>query len=234
MSTAFRTSLIAVLALVPALALAAPKKAHKTVTTTTTTTETPAPAAAQGTLLGNTNGNIMSALKGLSVYAAYDFADTAESSNSQAGKTDTERAFDIGMVYEVNQFASGIAAQAGIEYDFQRATKNPAQGQSAIKFSQILPYAELTAHLTPMFKLMGGLNYNFPSFDGYPSGVTMKGAIGFQVGGSVAFNEHLAIDARYRSVQFDRSIDAAASATGANYSDTVKENGFVMGGRYMF
>jgi opacity protein-like surface antigen len=242
MLKAFRTSLLVIFALTPAIAIAAPvKKAHKTVTTTTVTTVDAAPVAAapaaapakkadeQATLFGagvNSNANMMSSLKGLSVFAAYDFADTLETSNG--GKNDTERAFDIGATYETAQITTGIAVQGSLEYDFSRAFKNV---QNPSKFSQILPSAELTAHLTPAFKVMGGLNYSFPSVDNAP-GVTLKGNVGYQFGASFAFTPHLALDARYRSVQYDWSTAVAAGQ--ASQSISVKENGFLMGGRFMF
>jgi hypothetical protein len=214
MPQAFLTSLLALFVLTPAIALAAPAKKAA-----------PAPATrqadGQATLFGNANGPSMASLKGLSVFAAYDFADQLESSN---GKTDTERAFDIGAMYEFSQFSPGLGAQLGAEYDFSRATK-PPQGAQAVKYSQFAPFAEVVGHLTPRLKVTGGLNYNFPSADNL-NGATLKGNVGYQFGASFALNQHIAFDARYRSMQYDVS--------GNGQSTSLKQNGFQMAGRFMF
>ncbi len=241
MPQAFRTYLVAIVALIPAVAFAAPvKKAHKTTTTTTVTTSDETPAAAtrkpaatadgQSTLLGGMGkgSTISQTLHGLSLFAMYDFSDTLENTNGR--KYDTERAFDLGASYETAQFAPGIAAQLGAQYDFGRSLKVQGPGVGE-KISQFVPFAELTAHLTPAVKLMGGLNYNFPSVDNSP-GATWKGNVGYQLGGSFEFTRNIALDARYRSVQYDYTPAGQGQVQGQSVS--LKENGFTMGGRFMF
>lgn len=226
----FRSILIGALALTSTVAFAASAPAKKkTVTTTTTsadgtvtkktvTSDDAATATPSNTLMGS--GSVAPSLHGLSLFAAYDFAD--ELDNTSGGHADTDRAFDIGASYEFSQFSPGISAQIGGQYDFSRSIKN---ADPSVSFSEILPFAELTAHLTPMFKLMGGINYNFPSASNL-NGATIKGNVGYQFGGSFEFNPHVAIDARYRSVQYSLSAN--------NQSVDLKENGFVAGARYMF
>lgn len=218
-------SLIPLAILTPALAVAAPKKAVKS---------QPAPAPVQReeepTLLGggSSKGSLglnTEALKGLSVFGAYDFADSV--SPSGGSNLDMDRAMQIGAQYEFSQFSPGVAGQVGGTYDFEHTIKNT----NGLAYSDMTVFGELTAKLSPQLKVMGGLNYNFPSLKNAAPGASIKGKMGFQAGGSFQFARNFAVDARYRTLEMDvtgNSPDGTKSTTG------IKVGGFILGGRYLF
>lgn len=220
--------LIPLIILSPAMAIGAPKKAAK-----------PATPKKEATLLSGSSstgaGFNREALKGLSLFAAYDFANSVSSSgNGQSQTRDIDRAFQLGAQYEFSQFSPGLAAQVGGLYEFERTVQN--SGDSRI--STFNTFAELTAKLTPQVKLMGGLNYNFPSIKNAP-GTSIKGKIGFQFGGSFLASENFAIDARYRIMEMETSGDQLVEdefgmVTRRKASATHKVSGLILGGRYMF
>lgn len=212
MSFSFKAFVIAMV-LAPIVASAAPKKAN-------TNSDTIASS------LSRDGSTLPEAIKThLSLFGMFDLADSFEVSGGQ--KADSERTFVLGANYEFNQFAPGIAAQLGGTYDFAREVKN----SNGLKVSEWTTYGELTAKVTPAFKVMGGLNFNFPSLSNAADGASIKGKVGFQIGGSFQFNPQFAFDARYRQLEMDLTGN---NGQGGTNSRGVKISGFMLGGRYIF
>jgi hypothetical protein len=214
------TTLALALILTPCLATAATKK--KAADTDATAA---APASTGGdTLLsvGSSSGSMPAAIHNhVSVFGAYDFTDSIDVEGK--GNMDTDRAMLLGAEYETTQISHGVAVQVGGTYDFSRGVNN----SNGLEIQEWTGFAELTAKMTQEFKLMGGLNYDFPSLTGAQAGADVKGKVGFQFGGSFAFAQNFAVDARYRQLGYD--------FRGANGSSTsATASGFVLGGRYIF
>ena len=207
-------SLALALIMTPILALAAPAKPT---------------AKSDDTIMssiGGSGSNIPAVLRThLSLFGMFDMADSYEVSGGS--KADAERAFVIGANYEFNQFTPGLAAQVGGTYDFAREVKN----SGGLKVSEWTTYGELTAKVTSGFKVMGGMNFNFPSLSNAAAGADIKGKIGFQFGGSYQFTQNLAFDARYRMLEMDIKGN---NGQGGTTSTGVKISGFMLGGRYIF
>ncbi len=212
-----------VLFLSPASAFTAPAK-KKAVT------PTPAAVAASDDTLVSSMGTGGSTIpevfrKHLSVSAKYDFADEIEVTDGD--DLESERSIILGLQYEFDQFTKGLAVQVGGTYDVNREVKN----SDGLKLQEWTTYGELVAKVTPGFKVMGGLNYNFPSLSGAASGVSIKGKIGYQFGGSYLVAPQIALEGSYRQLEMDVS---ESNERGGKSSRGIKVSGFMFGGRYTF
>ena len=216
MSLTMKTLALALI-LTPAMALAAAKK-----------TTTPV-AASDDTIAGSmgASGSTIPAVlhNHLSVSAKYDFADQVDVSGGN--KLDAERSIVLGTQYEFNQFTPGLAAQVGGTYDINREVKNT----NGLKIQEWTAYGELAAKVTPVFKVMGGLNYNFPNMTGAAAGASIKGKIGYQIGASYLVMPQIALEASYRQLEMEVS---GSNGAGGTTSTGIKVAGFMLGGRYVF
>jgi opacity protein-like surface antigen len=221
MSLTLKTFALA-LVLTPAFALAAPAK------------KASAPAAAPVAANDDTIAGSMSARgtsipaaihNHLSVSAKYDFADQIDVSGGN--KLDAERSIVLGAQYEFDQFSPGLAAQVGGTYDINREVKNT----NGLKVQEWTAYGELAAKVTPVFKVMGGLNYNFPNLTGAAPGASIKGKIGYQIGASYLAAPQIALEASYRQLEMEVS---GPNGAGGTTSTGIKVAGFMLGGRYGF
>lgn len=179
-----------------------------------------APAKDDTLLGGGGGGSAANALKDhLSLFLMWDFADKFEASG---GNADAEKTFLFGANYEFDQFEQGISAQVGATYDFAREIKN----SNGIKISEFTIYGDGVFKVSPKVKLFAGLNYNFPSMSGAAAGATIKGKLGFEVGGSYLLNQKFAFDLKWHQLEMETSA--------GGQSVTYKLSGFMIGGRYLF
>lgn len=168
----------------------------------------------------------LDALKGLSIFAAYDLNDSLQVSGSQNMSTD--RTVVLGSQYEFNQFSPGIATQIGGTFELERNVKNT----NGLKYGVWTTFGEVTAKLTPAIKLMGGLNYNFPKLSNAAPGAEIKGKVGFQIGASFQVAKNFALDGRYRTLEMETS--GRDPNTGATSSTGIKAQGLILHGRFVF
>lgn len=182
-------------------------------------------------------------LKGASLFAHYSLADSMDVELSNGNVTATgdytaDAAFGIGGEYEVYRGASNLGFVAGGLYEFARTvsktnlkvsnqqqairgTPNPKPTLAMWEF-----YGNADFPLTQMFSAYGGVNYNFPVLRKI-AGAKLKGRIGWQVGGSVAINDNMAIDGMYRAINMGGTL-------GEDSLDSLSLDGFLLRGRYMF
>lgn len=216
MSNTIRSSvlgLVGLMFLIPAISVAAPKAASKNNDATI------------GSTLGG-GATLPAAIRGhLSLFGMLDTADQFEISGGS--KADSERTFLVGANYELDQFNPGMALQVGGSYDFAREVKNA----NGLKVSEWVGYGEVTAKVSPKFKVMGGMNFNFPSFSNAAPGASIKGKLGFQFGASFQFAPQVAFDARWRQLEMEVAGD---NGQGGKTTSGVKISGFMLGGRYLF
>lgn len=167
-------------------------------------------------------------LKGLSVLAGFDFADSIEMSGS--ADLESEKSLVLGAQYEFSQFTPGLSAQVGGTYEFQKTVENTG----GIKYQIWAVYGEMVAKLTPKFKLVGGLNYNFPDLSNAP-GSKLSGGMGYQFGASFEATQALALDVRYRNIEMDLTYPAdPANGVPTGGKRGVSSAGLFLNGRYMF
>lgn len=220
MFNSMRTSVlgfVSLLVLLPAVSMAAPKPAPKAASKNND-------ATIGSTLGGGTT--LPAAIRGhLSLFGMLDTADQFEVSGSP--KVESERTFLVGANYEFDQFNPGLALQVGGSYDFAREVKNA----NGLKVSEWVGYGEVTAKVSPKFKLMGGMNFNFPSFSNAPVGASIKGKLGFQFGASFQFTPQVAFDARWRQLEMEIAGD---NGQGGKTTSGVKISGAMLGARYLF
>lgn len=174
-----------------------------------------------GTNLGN------GSLKGLSVIAGFDFADSVEVSGGQ--DLESEKALALGAQYEFSQFTPGISAQVGGTYEFQKTVEN----SNGVKYQIWTTYGEIVAKVAPKFKIVGGLNYSFPDLSNSP-GSKLKGGMGYQFGASFEATEALALDIRYRTIEMDLTFPADPLEGTTGGTRGVSSAGLFLNGRYMF
>lgn len=218
LSAASIRALAGLLILVPCVSMAAPKN-------TSSKANPKNNEATIGSTLGG-GSSLPESIKGhLSIFGMFDMADQFEVSGGT--KADSERTFLIGANYEFDQFNPGLALQVGGSYDFAREVKN----SGGLKVSEWTGYGEVTAKVSPKFKVMGGMNYNFPSLSNAAAGASVKGKIGFQMGASFQFAPQLAFDARWRQLEMEVSGN---NGQGGSTSTGVKISGFMLGGRFLF
>ncbi len=172
-------------------------------------------------------------LKGLSAVVAFDTADEAK--QKKGANFETDNSFAIGAQYEFSQFYPGVGWQVGGLYEFSKDVDNATdpntqERATGAKYKNLTGYLELVGKVTPKLKIVGGLNYSSPDLSGVPD-VKLKGDMGFQLGGTFAFNENFAIDARYRSLRMEMT---RPDQLGGREKVDVKSEGLMFAGRYMF
>lgn len=213
--------LAGLLILVPCVSMATPKNASNA----SAKVDPKNNEATIGSSLGG-GSSLPEAIKGhLSVFGMFDMADQFELSGGT--KADSERTFLVGANYEFDQFNPGLSLQVGGSYDISREVKN----SGGLKVSEWTGYGEVTAKVSPKFKVMGGMNYNFPSLSNAAAGASIKGKIGFQMGASFQFAPQLAFDARWRQLEMEVSGN---NGQGGSTATGVKISGFMLGGRFLF
>ena len=183
------------------------------------------------TLLSNTassgTGLSMESLKGLSIVGAYDTSDDAK---IKGGTIQTDKSFAVGAEYEFSQIAPGIAWQVGALYEFKKEIEN-ADGA---KYQLWTGYAELVGKLTQKIKIFGGLNYNEPKLSN-ASGAKLDGDMGYQFGASYMPTKNFAMDVRFRQIKMDYEESGVDDfGAPAKFTTSVKSDGLMFGGRYMF
>jgi hypothetical protein len=183
------------------------------------------------TLLSNTTssgtGFSMESLKGLSIVGAYDTSDDAK---IKGGTIQTDKSFAVGAEYEFSQIAPGIAWQVGALYEFKKEIEN----SNGAKYQLWTGYAELVGKLTQKIKIFGGLNYNRPDLSG-ADGADLDGDFGYQFGASYMPTKNFAMDVRFRQIKMDYEESGVDDfGTPAKFTTSVKSDGLMFGGRYMF
>lgn len=183
------------------------------------------------TLLSNTSssgmGLSMESLKGLSIVGAYDTSDDAKLKN---GTIQTDKSFAVGAEYEFSQFAPGIAWQVGGLYEFKKEIEN----SNGAKYQLWTGYAELVGKMTQKIKIFGGLNYNNPDLSG-AQGAKLDGDFGYQFGASYMPAKNFAMDIRYRQIKMDYEESGFDDfGAPAKFKSSVKSDGLMFSGRYMF
>ena len=212
----------------------------------TTAFAAPSPAK-KATLLDSTSkmSKPLSAanLKGLSLFASYDMVDTMDFNASQngtnfSGSFNGEKALGLGGEYLVYEAGNGLAVSGGGSYELSRQQSSfktninnnngPFLGSKPeLAFWTI--YGNAQAFLTERFSVFAGPNFNFPQVKNLNG--TWKGKLGYQVGASFALTPIMAVDAELRSIKLSGSEEKGGVTT--TYDD-LKNEGFVVRGRFMF
>ncbi|MFZ4403235.1 MAG: hypothetical protein ACOYOK_03965 [Pseudobdellovibrionaceae bacterium] len=207
-----------------------------------------APVATENrkTLLGgqsSTRGTALKAnLKGLSLYASYDMADSLDfeasvNGKNSAGNFNSDKALGFGAMYDVADFSNGLLLQIGGSYEMGRTLSGGKDKNGPIVLQGAKPeiqfwtlFGQADVLLTEKFSLFGGGNYTFPQVKNVPGG-TWKSKLGYQFGASFHVNRNFSIDGMMRTLNMSGSSDDQGVNT--NY-DNIRAQGFTVRGRYSF
>lgn len=212
-------------------------------------------AFAQKPATGQTSGrkiisSTSKALKGLSVFGGYSFADTMDYEASGAGMNGsgtfgTDKAFNLGAQYTVYTLDNGIAFDVGGTYEIGKNLNNQKENGNTVSFDNGKPEAQFwtmfgnaSIYFTDKFGVFAGPNYNIPTISKIPnaSSSNWKGEFGFQAGATFQPHRNFAIDGQYRVLNFSGSVsqkDQLGNTVTRNF-DKVKMSGFGLSGRYLF